>query len=353
MLTFLTVRDRMGGRYPVLQESPASYQEPAPNRSRQNVAEESRPARRASTTAPKSQWGGTSRVVKRKSSRNLSRNRVDWIAAAAESQGARPKPQTVEESGPKAIKQGRSSSASMHSPKTSRDWVSPNPLTEMSVPELVHTVMNFRQENEALKTRPPTAGEQSINKDVLARDSTQWNRQRQALDDAREQLAKANEELKSQKTRVKEAERSKNRMLKQLALATKIEATFYDDSHFKEQIQQLRWDVYNWVKDRRWEVATRSRNRHNQIIVPKAYSFLRTTCPDYHDYVGSKRGVELLIQAHIWQYFGREVFISRCFWAETRPKSQAEKDFSNNPFSLLRAHLSMESSTRQRGREQS
>lgn len=341
MLTFLTVRDRMGGRYPIQEESPASYQEPALSKSRQNVAEESRPTRRASATAPKSQWGGTSRVVKRKSSRNLSRNRVDWIAAAAESQEARPKLQTVEESGLQAIKQGRSSFASMHSPKTSRDRVSPNPLVEMSVPELVQTLMDLRQENEALKTRSLTGVEHS-NKDISARDSTQWNKQKQALDEAREQLAKANEELKSQKTKVKEAERSKNRMLKQLALATKIEASFYDDSHFKEQIQQLRWDVYNWVKDRRWEVASRGRNRHGQIMVPKAYSFLRTTCPDYHDYVGSKRGVELLIQAHIWQYFGREVFNSRCFWAETRAKSQAERDSNDNPFSLLRTHLSMQ-----------
>jgi hypothetical protein len=245
------------------------------------------------------------------------------MAVAAESQITRPKLPAAAES---------------DTPKRPRDQVSQNALLELPVPELVQTILNLRQEIDALRIRPLNAGEHSIIKDVSARDSTQLNQQRKALDDAHEQLAKIKEELKSEKARAKEAERSRNKMKKQLLLATKVEATFYDDGYFKEQIQQLRWEVYNWIKDRRWEVASLGRHRH----VPKAYRFLRTTCPDYQDYVGSKGGMELLIQAHIWQYFGREVFISRCFWAETRARSHAEKDISNNPFSVLRAHLSMQ-----------
>lgn len=176
----------------VREGSSASFQQSAPRKSRQYAAEESRPTRRASTATSKSQWGGSHRVVKRQSSRNLSKNQVDLIAAAAGSQAARPKLQTVEEYRPQAVKQGRSSSALVvHSSKTFRDHVSSNRLGEMSVPELVDTVMDLRRENEALKTGPPTAGEHSINRDISARDSAQWNKQKQALEDAIDQLRKA------------------------------------------------------------------------------------------------------------------------------------------------------------------
>jgi hypothetical protein len=147
------------------------------------------------------------------------------------------------------------------------------------------------------------------------------------------------EELKIARIKAKEAERARDKMFKDLAAATKIETTLYDDSHFKEEVQQLRYQVYNWVKNRKRKVVSRSQRRAYMVL--NQYDFLCTTCPSYQDYLGNKEEMHLLIEAHIWQCLVQDVFNCN-LWAETRDQKSLESTgLRDNPFTELKQALSM------------
>lgn len=163
--------------------------------------------------------------------------------------------------------------------------------------------------------------------------------QQTTLKDALQRVSLLEEELKLARAKTKEAERARNKMFKDLAAATKIEATLYDDSHFKEEVQQLRYRVYNWVKNRKWKVASQGQRR--ALTALNQYGFLCMTCPSYQDYLGTKEGMHLLIESHVWQCLVQNIFNCN-LWAETRDqKLMKPTDLSDNPFTELKKALSM------------
>lgn len=199
-----------------------------------------------------------------------------------------------------------------------------------TVTESIHEVENQHPASHTAKSKAVYSRE--LITDRVSRDAPQT-----ALKDALQRISLLEEELKLARAKTKEAERARNKMFKDLAAATKIEATLYDDSHFKEEVQQLRYRVYNWVKNRKWKVASQGQRRAYTAL--NQYDFLCTTCPSYQDYLGTKEGVHLLIEAHIWQCLVQNVFNCN-LWAETRDqKLMKPTDLSDNPFTELKKAL--------------
>jgi hypothetical protein len=286
-----TVRDRM------LNVPPGNYGEKSPPAKLQESGRSSiSSANRSNKNVSRPQRGNG--VYKTRSSSNLSASRIDLIARATEAHMERSALPTVTESIPEEA--------------------------EDRVPAL-----------RAINAK-------GVHSRELDPDRGSWEAQQVGLKGLKEALQRINlleEELKLARTKVKEAERARNKMFKDLAAATKIEATLYDDSHFKEEVQQLRYRVYNWVKNPKWKVASRGQRRAYMVL--NQYDFLCTTCPSYQDYLGTKEGMHLLIEAHIWQCLVQNVFNCN-LWAETRDqKSLKSMDLSDNPFTELKKALSM------------
>jgi hypothetical protein len=283
-----TVRDRM------LNFPPDNYGEKSPPAKLQESGRSSiSSANRSNKNVSRPQRGNG--VYKTRPSSNLSASRMDLIARATEAQLKRSALPTVTESIPEEA--------------------------EDRVPAL-----------RAINAK-------GVHSRELDPDRGSWEAQQVGLKEALQRINLLEEELKLARTKAKEAERARNKMFKDLAAATKIEATLYDDSHFKEEVQQLRYRVYNWVKNQKWKVASRGERRAH--MVPNQYYFLCTTCPSYQDYLGTKEGMHLLIEAHIWQCLVQNVFNCN-LWAETRDqKSLKSMDLSDNPFTELKKALSM------------
>lgn len=284
-LTTNTVRDR------VLHAPPNNYGEKPPL-SKPSQSGRSSTTNRSNKGVSRPQRG--SGVYKTRSSSNLSASRMDLIALATEAELKRSALPTVTES--------------------------------------IHEVENQHPASHTAKSKAVYSRE--LITDRVSRDAPQT-----ALKDALQRISLLEEELKLARAKTKEAERARNKMFKDLAAATKIEATLYDDSHFKEEVQQLRYRVYNWVKNRKWKVASQGQRRAYTAL--NQYDFLCTTCPSYQDYLGTKEGVHLLIEAHIWQCLVQNVFNCN-LWAETRDqKLMKPTDLSDNPFTELKKALSI------------
>jgi hypothetical protein len=283
-----TVRDRM---FNVL---PDNYGEKSPPAKLQESGRSSiSSANRSNKNISRPQRGNG--VYKTRSSSNLSASRMDLITRATEAELKRTTLLTVTESIPEEA--------------------------EDRVPAL--RAINAKE----------------VHSRELDPDRGSWEAQQVDLKEALQRINLLEEELKLAKTKAKEADKAKNKMWRDLAAATKIEPTLYDDGHFKEEVQELRYRVYNWVKNRKWKVTSRGQRRSYMVL--NQYDFLCTTCPSYQDYLGTKEGMHLLIEAHIWQCLVQAVFNCN-LWAETRDqKSLKPTDLSDNPFTELKKALSM------------
>lgn len=109
-------------------------------------------------------------------------------------------------------------------------------------------------------------------------------------------LARLQAELEQEKANSAETEKAKKRALKSLALMTKIDPYHFDDEHFKNNIETLRYRVAHWVRNQSWRLGS------------DKYKFLKGVSEHYKNYVNSRRGLESILQAHIWRFFLREIF---------------------------------------------
>jgi hypothetical protein len=73
----------------------------------------------------------------------------------------------------------------------------------------------------------------------------QWKQQQERLTAANEELSRIKTDLEQEKIKCADAERNRRRISTKLALATRTEGNVYDDNHFKEEIETLRYKVYN------------------------------------------------------------------------------------------------------------
>ena len=167
-------------------------------------------------------------------------------------------------------------------------------------------------------------------KNLKSEASSQKNAQ--LLAEATAKLALLRDELRTEKRLVKEIEADNEhnkqecellerelndqkeitkKTLKELALLTQTKPNYFDDNHFREQIEQMRYNVRNWVRNQEWLVARGAKKQHLVIYHP-----FRGTCSRYPDYVVTEKGLKIFMEAHIWKFLRSKVF-DRNLWAES------------------------------------
>ncbi|KAL2060287.1 hypothetical protein VTL71DRAFT_9682 [Oculimacula yallundae] len=274
----------------------------------------------------------------------IARNQVHRERTATTKPGRRPSIRSHQKDPPESPERQRPPRPSPRDPLETRCTLddimyatSEASLLQLQPSQLVPALLKLREVAATLEDAA-TAKERSESRSShLSQVNQQLASLQAQIDETSETLAAVEAELKQEKAKAKEAARSRNRMLKELSLATKVEATIYDDSHFKEKVAELRYQVYNWVNNRNWKISTHYNTRYPTIS--KIYTILRHTSLRYAEYIVTESGIRTLIEAHIWQYLGREVF-SRSVWADTSEgMPRHENDLVDNAFTRLRTDM--------------
>jgi len=250
------------------------------------------------------------------------------------------------------IDEGQSSPATTNSPKlpsrqTSVDIVflgSESDLMRRPQVDLVRAILTLRKENEELRhikvpTRSSSQRKTNFNNLPITRE--QWKQQQERLTAATEEVTRVKAELEQEKIKCADAERNRRRISTKLAQATRTEGNMYDDNHFKEEIETLRYKVYNWSRNQSWKVVNLDGNvsRSKLNSLSHDYHFMRSTCPQYLEYVTSKQGLDLLVEAHIWQWLAGKVFRQKLWSISGISESKRPSKKSRNVFSEWEAHI--------------
>jgi hypothetical protein len=158
-------------------------------------------------------------------------------------------------------------------------------LSRSSPQDLTRALLSLRAENQQLFTTQERLEEQE---------------RKLAL--AQAEVSRMQDELEDEKKKSAEAENAKNKAIRNLAQASvKADPYKYDDVFFKREFKKFRYEVSHWVRNQKWQLA---RNRS----IPEHFKLLKTTTPYYVDYIYSEKGMQLLVEARIWQYLTADVF---------------------------------------------
>jgi uncharacterized protein YdhG (YjbR/CyaY superfamily) len=120
--------------------------------------------------------------------------------------------------------------------------------------------------------------------------------------------------------------------LRELALLTQTKPNYFDDNHFREQVEQMGYNVRNWVRNQEWLVARSAKKQHLIIYHP-----FRGTCSRYPDYVVTENGLKIFMEAHIWRFLRSKVF-DRNLWAESTCIN-FEHDSTDNMYTIWKRFL--------------
>lgn len=205
-------------------------------------------------------------------------------------------------------------------------------LVKRSQEELVDAMLKLRQENIALKaSRLPTGiPERRSSRRVsaslpyyeqssgLVRTTSKRSSAEVELTACTEEIARLKREVENEKRRSKQAERDKHTTLRKMAEMTKTEGNLYDDSHFCEEVEQLRSTLYDWIQLHDWHVASPLNEAH----IPFQVTF-QDTCKEYEEYASSEAGVALLAEAYMWEFAVDEIF-GQYLWAEHEDKQRGK-----------------------------
>lgn len=143
---------------------------------------------------------------------------------------------------------------------------------------------------------------------------------------AQAEASRMQDELEDEKKKSTEAENVKNKAIRNLAHASvKADPYKYDDVFFKREFKKFRYEVSHWVRNQKWQFA---RNRS----IPEHFKLLKTTTPYYVDYIYSERGMQLLVEARIWQFLTADVF-DKDLWVDGGIDKEIDK--------IGRAHVTL------------
>ncbi|CZR68364.1 uncharacterized protein PAC_18263 [Phialocephala subalpina] len=191
--------------------------------------------------------------------------------------------------------------------------------------DLVKTVVQLRTENKLLAQPKPltksTSPSQRASSGKVSIEGSDFQKIdisgiSQELEEVKAKLSQAEKECAEQKTRAIEAEKRARRTIKELALAARVEPNIFDDAHFEDEVKKLRFDVFNWARNQDWRLAD---DRETFTACKRRYYFLKTTCPQYMDYVADIWSLADLIEAYIWRFFVRRIFRRNVWMQEEIP----------------------------------
>ena len=193
-------------------------------------------------------------------------------------------------------------------------WIFSASLDELlakSPPELAKALLNLRVEVEQLKA----ANQQWEMTGTICNKDSQSTEPIERCRQLEKDLARMKKELEQERANSAETEKAKRRALKSLALMTKTDPYNFDDKHFENSIKTLRYSVAHWVRNQSWRLA-----EHPSIRFPigsDRYKFLKGVSEHYKSYTDSKRGLESILQAHIWRFFLLKIF-GQDVWGEVK-----------------------------------
>lgn len=172
--------------------------------------------------------------------------------------------------------------------------------------DLTKALLSLRIENQQLKYASSKDVKES---QQLLEVQERLKEQERKLGLAQAELSRMRDELEGEKIKSAEAEKVKNKAIRNLAHASvKADAYQYDDDYFKKEFKTFRYRIEHWVRNQKWQHA---KNRS----IPKNFNMLQSTTPYSVYYTSSQRGMQLLIDARIWQYLTEYVF-GRDLWAD-------------------------------------
>jgi hypothetical protein len=172
--------------------------------------------------------------------------------------------------------------------------------------DLTKALLSLRLENQQLKYASSKDAKES---QQLSKVQERLGEQERKLVLAQAELSRMRDELEGEKIKSAEAEKVKNKAIRNLAHASaKADAYQHDDDYFKMRFETFRYTIEHWVRNQTWQLA---RNRS----IPKNFNLLEDTTPYPVFYTSSQSGMQLLIDARIWQYLTEFVF-GRDLWAD-------------------------------------
>jgi hypothetical protein len=203
--------------------------------------------------------------------------------------------------------------------------------------ELAQAVLRLRSVQDKIPSRT-SSDLRDKHIDPSAISKRRWAQQQDELVSAREKIARLESELQEERIRYAETEKARKQAVYAQALLTRTEPNTFDDEHFREQVENLQFKVGHWVRNQDWKIL--SPGFRNQREVQEKFSFFQHTCPQYLDYFTSKRGMELLIEAHVWQFLGLEIF-ERDVWAIAEEGHLSQQSENVNPFTEWKKYLGL------------
>lgn len=138
-------------------------------------------------------------------------------------------------------------------------------------------------------------------------------------------------ELEEEKAKCAEAEKLKNKAIRNLA-NTSLNADPFsqDDFFFKRNFREFRYNVQLWVRNQTWKIVPSG-------SIPLHYNIFATTTPYYPGYICSEGGMWHLLEARVWQYLTKNVF-GQEVWSEG---GLDDKQTARNAraYEILKEHL--------------
>jgi hypothetical protein len=274
----------------------------------------------------------------------LLKSSVEYAPSTRKIHGMRPVLENIDEGQSSPVTTNSPKRQSAQSPDDILLSASEKDLMRRPQADLARAILTLRKENEELRrvkvpTRSSSQRKNNFNDLPITRE--QWKQQQERLTAANEELSRIKTDLEQEKIKCADAERNRRRISKKLALATRTEGNMYDDNHFKEEMETLRYKVYNWSRNQSWKVVNLDGNvsRSKLISLSHDYHFMRPTCPRYQEYVTSKQGIDLLVEAHIWQCLAGKVFRQNLWSICGIGESKGPSRRSRNIFSEWEAHI--------------
>lgn len=213
--------------------------------------------------------------------------------------------------------------------------------------ELAQALLRLRRENKELKDKIPLRTS-SAGKEKQADSSTvsrlRWSKQQDELVASQKKITTLESELQQEKIKYTECEKARKQAVKAQALLTRTDPSSFDDEHFREQVENLQFQVAHWVRNQSWKVPGPSIRGQRQTR--EKYNFLLPTCPQFLDYFTSKRGIELLMEAHVWQFLVVQIFAQDIWAIPEENNDLSPKSESGNPYADWKKYLGKNKQTR-------
>lgn len=190
----------------------------------------------------------------------------------------------------------------------------PSLLAKRTQEELINIIVSLRNENSKMRISHVSTviPQRKTSTTVGTLGSADRSMELKLLAYTKEiDLLKA--EIQEEKSKVSQAEKHKDITLRKMAEITKMEGNLYDDRHFCEEVEELRYTLSDWCGHQNWQAGNFSR----QSPSPTRLTFrkvFKDTCRQLSNYM-SEIKIADLIEAFIWEFLVYEIF-GQYLWAE-------------------------------------